>query len=124
MIKSMSSEFIRFILAGGANTVATYALYLLLLAVFPYPTAYTVSYAVGIALAYYLNSLFVFRQPLQWKKTFTFPLVYVIQYCVGIALLFLLVEVFHVSAAIAPLLVIACTVPLTFVLSRRVLVKG
>lgn len=88
-----------------------------------YSAAYTIEYVTGIAISYYLNSRFVFRQPLQWKKAFQFPLVYVAQYLAGLVLLSLLVELVHIKQEFAPVLVIAATVPLTFILSRLI-IKG
>jgi putative flippase GtrA len=73
--------------------------------------------------AYLLNARFVFHKPLNWKTAFQFPLVYVVQYLAGVALLSFWVEVLQVGDLIAPLLVIACTVPVTFVLSRFI-IKG
>jgi len=124
LTRFISSEFIRYIIAGGVNTVLGYIAYLLLLPLIAYTTAYTVTYIGGIVLAYYLNSHFVFRQPLHWKKAFQFPLVYIVQYLAGIFLLFVLVERLHISDVIAPALVIICTVPLTFILSRLIIKGG
>lgn len=123
MTRSISSEFIRFVITGVINTAASYIIYLLLLVVLSYSAAYTISYAAGIALAYYLNSRFVFGQPLHWKKAAGFPLIYGVQYLLGIAILVLMVEAFRINTAIAPLIVIACTVPFTFVVNRAFL-KG
>jgi putative flippase GtrA len=111
------------VIAGGTNTLLGVVAYVLLLPLIHYTTAYTVTYIGGIPVSYYLNSRFVFRQPLHWKKAFQFPLVYVVQYVGGIVLLFLLVEVLHLDKVIANLLSIAFIVPLTFILSR-VIIKG
>src|SRR5262249_1315331 len=105
------------------NTGITYLAYLLLLPVMPYGTAYTLTYIAGIGLGYYLNARFVFQQPLKWSKALQFPLVYVAQFLASAGLLYLLVDLVHISEVIGPAVVIACTVPLTFVLSR-VIIKG
>ncbi len=123
MTRFTSSEFVRYVIAGGVNTVVTYLAYLLLLPVMAYAAAYTITYLAGIALAYYLNARFVFRQPLRLKAAVQFPLVYVVQYVAGILLLSFFVETLRLSAAIAPAFVIAVTVPVTFILSR-VIIKG
>lgn len=113
----------RYVIVGGVNTAATYAAYVLLLPVMSYSAAYTVTYIAGIVLAYYLQSRFVFRQPLHWKKAFQFPVVYVVQYAAGVVLLALLVEWLGISEVIAPALVIVLSIPLTFVISRLI-IKG
>lgn len=112
------SQFGRFLLSGGFNTVLTYVLYLLLLQVVSYWVAYSISFITGIGLAYFLNRTFVFRQHRGRISWFGVPLVYGIQYGAGVALLWLWVSVLEFDARIGPLVVIALTVPLTFYLMR------
>jgi putative flippase GtrA len=114
-------QFVRFALMGGLNTLLTYGVYAILVGVLPYTVSYTVAYLLGIGLSYYLNARFVFRAPLRVGTAATYPLVYLVQYLVGVALLRLLVEALRVSELIAPLVVIALTLPLIFALSRLVL---
>ena len=94
---------------------------LLLLWVVTYPMAYTISYAAGILLSYYLNARFVFKEKLRLLKALQYPVVYLVQYLLGIVLLYLLVEAAHLSRALAPLVVVAFTVPITYLLSRLII---
>lgn len=110
--------FLRFLLSGGINTVLTYALYLLLMLFMPYWLAYSASFAAGIGLAYTLNRLFVFGQHRGALSLLGLPLVYGIQYVVGLLLLWLWVAVAGLDARLGPLVVVAATMPLTFVLTR------
>lgn len=110
-------------LVGGVNTVITYGAYLLLLPVMSYTADYTLTYILGIVVAYVLNARFVFRQPMRLKTALQFPLVYVVQYVAGIMLLSFFVETLHISDAIAPAVVMGVTLPITFILSR-VIIKG
>src|SRR4051794_1914679 len=119
----LSGEFVRYVLVGGTNTALTYLIYRLLLLFVPYGAAYTLAYLCGIFIAYVLNARFVFHQPLRWRVAIRFPLVYLVQYLVGVALLAFAVAILHSSDEVAPLVVIAITVPLTFVLSRLI-IKG
>jgi putative flippase GtrA len=114
-------EFILFVLMGGFNTGLTYALYLLLLLIIRYPFAYSGSYAAGIFLSYYLNARFVFREPLSLSKALKYPGVYLLQYFMGLGLLYVLVETLHFDKRLAPLAVVAITVPATFALSRYII---
>jgi putative flippase GtrA len=114
-------EPVRFLLVGGVNTVATYAVYLALLPLTGYAIAYTVSYVAGVFFAYYLSARFVFRRPLQWRHAVQYPLVYVLQYGLGITLTTVLIEGFHLNAEYVPLLVVVITLPFTFWLSRRII---
>jgi putative flippase GtrA len=116
-------EFARFILCGGVNTVLTYTIYVVCLLFMPYRLAYTFTFACGIMSSYFLNARFVFRQKLKWSKALQYPVAYLLQYFVGLALLYCLVELAHVSKFFAPFLVLLATIPLTFVMNRRVL-KG
>ena len=120
----MKAEVLRFLVAGAVNTGVGYLVYLALLLVVPYAVAYSLSYAFGIVLSYALNTWFVFRQPWDWRKLAAFPLVYALQYLVGLATLTLLVEAGLASRELAPLVVIAITVPLTYFASRFVIRRG
>ena len=111
-------EFIRFVIFGAVNTVASYSIYLLLLVFVAYPVAYTGSFVCGMFMSYCLNAAFVFREKLRLSRALQYPVVYLVQYLVGLAVLYLLVELFHVSPLIAPFAVVAVTLPITYSLSR------
>ncbi len=113
----------KFVLGGLANTGFSFAVYLLLKLVLPYQAAYFLAYVSGIAFSYVVNSLLVFRVPLSWRRFLAFPLVYVVQYFLGALLLGVLVEALGISKTWAPLLVTACLLPLTYLLSKMVLLR-
>lgn len=117
----INREFSRFVFVGAANTLLGYVIYAAALLIAPYIVAYTISYVAGIFISYYLNSRFVFKADLSLAKAVQYPLVYVVQYLIGVSLLQLFVETLGLSALIAPILVVACTLPLTFVLSRLII---
>jgi putative flippase GtrA len=120
-MKYTSREFSRFLISGGTNTVATYILYLWLLLFTGYEIAYTVSFVAGIVLAYALGTYFVFRTQWSWKKFAQFPLVYILQYGAGMSMMWLLVERMGMDDRIAPLIIIVVLIPLTFVLTRKII---
>lgn len=115
-----SAQAIRFVLAGGLNTAVTYLLYLAFLPWIRYELAYVLAYVIGVGFSYLLNARFVFRQPLSLKAAIAFPLVYVIQLGAGSGLLKMLVDVLGVPVKLAPLIVVALMLPVTFLLSRRI----
>ncbi len=119
-MKYFSREIAAFLLIGGFNTLFTYAVYLIFLLITSYTVAYTVSYVIGIGASYVLNASVVFRAQLSWKKAAQFPLVYAAQYISGLGLIYLFVEKLSLSPRIAPILVVALTIPLTFILSRLI----
>lgn len=113
----------KFVVSGGINTLATYIIYLLLLMIFNYSVAYTLSYLSGILISFYLNSIFVFKEKVTLKKFLRFPIVYAVQYLVNMFMIYVLVEELHVTAQIVPLIVIVITIPITYILSK-VIIKG
>ena len=112
---------IRFLITGIVNTGVTYVIYLLMLLVIDYRMAYFVSFASGIAIALVLNSTFVFKTALTFRKAAGFVAAYGIQLVAGIVILQWLVEHTPVSPTIAPLCVMIFTVPLSFLMSRSAL---
>jgi putative flippase GtrA len=114
---------LRFLVAGSINTIIGYALFLLLNLVLDYRFAYSVSFALGIVLSFILNSLYVFRQPLRWKRLAAYPVVYLLQYIVGMACIWLFVAVLNQPESLAPIPAIAITIPLTYY-STRYILKG
>ncbi|MGN7761964.1 GtrA family protein [Paenibacillus sp. 22594] len=121
LTKLLNKEFLKFVISGGINTLATYLMYLLLLLFFNYSLSYTISYVSGIFLSYYLNTVFVFKEKVSFKKFLKFPIVYLIQYLVNIFMLYVLVERVHLSTGIVPLIVIVVTIPITYALSKLII---
>ena len=111
--------FVRFLLSGAVITTATYVLYLLLIPLLSYRTSYTIAFIVGIALAYGLNRFFVFRSKGGLSAMTLFPAVYLLQYILGLGIVSFWIETLGWYVELAPLAAIALTIPLTFLLSRR-----
>ena len=120
-MRFIEREPVRFVLAGGLNSVVTYAAYLVLLPLIGYAIAYSVTYVGGIFFAYYLSARFVFRRPLRWRHAVQYPLVYVLQYGLGITLMTAFIEGLHLHAEYVPALVIVITLPFTFWLARWII---
>jgi putative flippase GtrA len=120
-MRFINREFSRFIFWGGVNTLCGYLVYALLLLFLQYLVAYTITYALGILVSYYLNSRFVFRREVGWRKAVQYPLVYLVQYLLGTGSLYLLVRVLRVNKLLAPVIVILLTVPLTYLMGRRII---
>lgn len=121
LTKFMNKEFLRFVFVGGINTGATYIFYLVLLIFFDYSVSYTISYVAGILISFYLNTFFVFKEKVSFKKFLQFPLVYLVQYLINLLMILVFVELFNVSKQIVPLIVIVITIPITFVLSKLII---
>lgn len=117
------NHFLRFLVMGVLNTIATFSIYVAFKTVLDYQIAYLLSYLSGIVFAYLMNALFVFKKRVSLRNFIRFPLVYVVQYIAGAVILELFVRVLGLSVTFAPLFVIILTLPLTFFLSRFVLSK-
>lgn len=120
----VATEFLRFLLVGGVNTLVTYGVYLVLLHWLRYEFAYAAGYALGISTAYALSALFVFRQPLRTRSALRFPLVYVVQFLASLGVLRVAVEIFAVPQWLAFAVSVVLTLPITFVLSRWIVRAG
>jgi len=114
-------RFSRFLVSGAGNTLASYALYLLLLIWLPYLAAYTIAYVAGIASSYLLMTKFVFRTTPRLATAIRFPVVYVVQYAIGSAVIIVLVEWWDIRASIAAIVAIVVSIPVTYLTSRLVL---
>ncbi|MEB1605755.1 GtrA family protein [Xanthomonas campestris pv. campestris] len=86
-----------------------------------YQWAYLISYCAGILLSYFLNTRYVFRTQHTWLRFAIFPLIYVVVYALGALTLKFCVDHLRVPATLGPLLSIAVTLPVSFVLTRILL---
>ncbi|WKK11343.1 GtrA family protein [Rhodococcus ruber] len=119
----MKSHLLRFALVGVLNTGVYYALYLLLRLVVPYLAAHVLAIVVSMVGSFFLNCYYTFRTRPTWRKFALFPLTNATNYIVTTVGIVLLVDGFGVDERIAPLVAAAAAVPVTFVLSRRILVR-
>jgi putative flippase GtrA len=111
----------RFLVAGTLNTALTYIAYLLLLNVSPYRLAFTISFVLGVAISYVLNTRFVFRSASTRRSMLQFPLICVAQYLLGLVLVSLGVSWLGMPAWMAPLAALVLTIPFTYFLTRMLL---
>lgn len=130
----MRHEFLRFLVTGALNTLASWMVYLLCNLVMPYMVAYSVSYLFGMFFTYYMNTRWVFKVPMKWSTFMQFPVIFVIRYALDLTVLYLIVSHMPQPAGLGPvlnrllhpeiygpLLTIAFTMPVGFLMSRYVL---
>lgn len=117
-IPVLSREFARFVVVGASNTLVAYGAYLLLVNWLPYPIAWGIGYLLGIASGYLANALFVFKKSLRGKSAFAFFCIYLVQYLASILLLKVALEILMLPHWLAAILVIALTIPPTFLFIR------
>lgn len=120
-MRLFEQRFMRFLFAGGLNTVITYLIYLLLLQFLHYIIAYSITYVLGVILSFLLNSLFVFRTKLTLSNALKYPLVYLVQYLSGCLILYVCVTWLGVPAAWAGIVVVVINVPVVYLMNRWIL---
>ena len=108
-------------MGGGVNTLASYVLYWVLLALLSPQGAYAISFVVGLILSYILNLRFVFRKRHSSSKMLMFLAVYLLVYVLGAGVLHVAIFYLGIPAGLAPLLSIICTLPVSFLLLRLLL---
>ncbi|MER7762691.1 GtrA family protein [Streptomyces sp. NPDC097619] len=114
----------RFALVGVVNTGTFFGLYLLLHPWLPYFAAYTLAFLLSMVGSFFLNTYFTYRTRPTWKKFLLFPLTNLTNYLVQSAGLYALVGWAGMDSRTAPLLAAAAAVPVTYLLSRRILLPG
>ena len=122
-LRATRAQGMRFLASGALNTLATYALYCVLVAFMHAQIAYAIVFALGIGLAYVLNARFVFRSRMGVATASVYPLVYVAQYALTAGLVEALSRA-GVGPRIALAVALAVVTPLSFTLNRLVLARG
>lgn len=114
-------QLLRFGVIGVVNTGTFYVLYLLLHTRLPYYPAYVIAFLISMVGSFFLNTYFTYRTRPTWRKFLLFPLTNLTNFIVTSVGVFVLVEWLHVGERIAPLLAAVVAIPVTFVLSRKIL---
>lgn len=124
-MRRTGQEFIRFIVIGIINTFNYYVIYLLLHAVaaFSYMSSHIIAFLVSFVLSFFLNSYFTFKVKPTLVKFLTFPLSQAFNFSISSLFMYVFVEYFHISSTITPILAVCITVPMTFVVTGKILKK-
>ncbi|TJZ56079.1 GtrA family protein [Streptomyces piniterrae] len=117
-------QIVRFVVVGGVNTLTFYACYLPLHRLLPYFAAYTAGFVVSLVCSFFLNTYFTYRTRPTWTKFLLFPLTQVTNYVVQSVGLVSLVSWFGMNSTVAPLVAALLAIPVTFLVSRRILLPG
>lgn len=112
----------RFVVVGVVNTGVYYVFYLLVHTFAPYLVAHLVGLAVSMVVSFFLNCYWTFRTRPTWRKFVVFPLTNATNYVLMTVGVIVLVEWLHLGQRIAPLIAAVAAIPVTFVLSRWVLI--
>ncbi|MFF8385154.1 GtrA family protein [Streptomyces kanasensis] len=120
----VSGQIVRFALVGVVNTATYYGFYLLFLTLgLPYVGAHVAAFLLSMTGSFFLNSHFTYRTRPTWRKFLLFPLTNAANFVITTAGVYLLVDVAGLSSRYAPLLAAAAAIPVTFVLSRTIMLR-
>lgn len=113
----------RFAVVGFINTGVYYGFYLLLRMVVPYLAAHLIATGIAMVGSFFLNTYWTFQTKPTWKKFAIFPLTNLTNYVVSTVGVVLLVEFARMDERIAPLVAAVVAIPVTFFLSRKILLE-
>ncbi|WP_433547302.1 YfhO family protein [Streptomyces sp. CA-294286] len=122
-MSSQIHQVLRFALVGAVNTGTFYGFYLALHQWLPYYPAYVVAFLLSMVGSFFLNTYFTYRTRPTWRKFLLFPLTNLTNFVVTSVGVFVLVEWCDMDERIAPLVAAAAAIPVTFLLSRRILTR-
>ncbi|MFF3752930.1 GtrA family protein [Streptomyces sp. NPDC002018] len=116
-------QLFRFALVGVVNTGTYYACYLSLLYRLPYVVSHILAFLLSMIGSFFLNSRFTYRTRPTWRKFLLFPLTNAANFVITTSGVYLLVDVLHLGSRYAPLIAAAAAVPVTFVVSRTIMLR-
>jgi putative flippase GtrA len=119
-------EIIRFIVVGGINTATFYLFYLLLhyaMEIY-YLAAHILAFFISMVGSYFLNVFFTFKVKPSWKTFLQFPITQAVNLTASSLFVYVFVEWFRIPAVIAPLFAVFFTVPITFIITAKILKTG
>ncbi|MER0242859.1 GtrA family protein [Streptomyces sp. HSW2009] len=118
----MTGQFVRFGLVGVINTGTYYLSYLILLWWLPYLVAHIAAFALSTIGSYFLNVYITYRTRPAWRTFLLFPLTTVANFTITTGGVYVLVDLAGMNDKAAPLIAAAAAVPITFVVSRTIMV--
>ncbi|MEU8524643.1 MULTISPECIES: GtrA family protein [Streptomyces] len=116
-------QVVRFALVGAVNTGTYYGLYLLFGLRLPYLAAHVLAFLLSMVGSFFLTSYFTYRTRPTWRKFLLFPLTNAANFVITTVGVYVLVDLAGLSARYAPLIAAAGAVPVTFLLSRTIMLR-
>ena len=112
-------QFILFCIVGASNTLITFGVYTLLLAIgVQYLISTTIGYICGIINGYLWTSKVVFKKKKTIDNATKFVVVNVITIAVNTSLMLLWVDVLSIHKLLAQVITVCFTMPLNFILNK------
>ncbi|MFF2326994.1 MULTISPECIES: GtrA family protein [unclassified Streptomyces] len=120
---TVTAQMARFALVGVVNTGTYYGCYLVLLTWLPYIAAHALAFVLSMTGSFFLNSFFTYRTRPTWRKFLLFPLTNAANFVITTGGVYLLVGLAGFSSRYAPLVAAAAAIPITFVVSRTIMLR-
>ncbi|MFJ9930630.1 MULTISPECIES: GtrA family protein [Streptomyces] len=120
----IARQIVTFAVVGVLNTAVYYGLYLLFLNWLPYLAAHVLAFALSMVGSFFLNARFTYRIRPTWRKFLLFPLTNAANFVITTVGVYVIVDVLHAGSRFAPLLASAAAIPVTFVVSRWIMLPG
>ena len=119
LIKS-NSQFIKFIIIGFSNlAISLLTYYILVLLNINYQIANVFAFIFGSINGYFWNKKWVFKKNGDIKATLIkFYISYIFTWLISAVLLYLWIDIFKISAFIAPILNLFITTPINYILNK------
>jgi putative flippase GtrA len=121
-LRGQRGEWLRYGGVGVSNTICYYVIFRALHHFTPYLVAHVMSFAVCIVISFFLNCAFTFHVSPTWRRFIRFPLSTLTTFIVMTAGVSVLVEGVGADPNVASLVSALAAVPLSYVISRLVLV--
>jgi putative flippase GtrA len=115
-----NNSAMRFVVVGGINTVATYAIFVLLGLVMPAWLAFTIAFAAGLAWVVFGSARVVFRARSSPSRLLLFALWYLLVYAMGRLIVQLIDPVGVVALLLTSAVIIVVTTPLSYLGGRMI----
>lgn len=124
-MKRFNTEFTRFILVGGMNTFNYYVVFLVChnLLSFHYMVSHVLGFIVSLVISFFLNTYFTYRVKPTLSKFLQFPITQFVNVAVSSTLVFVFVEWLQLNSNAAPLFAVIFTIPITFIVTGKILKK-
>ncbi|MEU6064585.1 MULTISPECIES: GtrA family protein [Streptomyces] len=117
-------QILTFAVVGLINTATYYGLYLLFLNALPYLGAHVLAFLLSMTGSFFLNARFTYRTRPTLRKFLMFPLTNAANFLITTAGVYVIVGVLHAGSRFAPLLASMAAIPVTFVVSRWIMLTG
>ena len=122
--RPISGQILAFALVGVVNAMTYYGLYLLFLMRLPYLAAHILAFALSMTGSFFLNARFTYRTRPTLRKFLLFPLANATNFLIATAGVYVIVDILHAGHRLAPLLASGAAIPVTFVVSRTIMLRG